>query len=30
MKRPSEESFLTVAEIAELLKVHRQTIRNWL
>lgn len=30
MKRPSEESFLTVTEVAELLKVNRQTIRNWI
>lgn len=25
-----EEEFLTVAEVAELLKLNRQTIRNWI
>jgi excisionase family DNA binding protein len=26
----SEESFLTVAEVAELLKLNQQTVRNWI
>ena len=27
---PNEESFLTVAEVAELLKLNQQTVRNWI
>jgi excisionase family DNA binding protein len=27
---PHEESFLTVAEVAELLKLNQQTVRNWI
>jgi len=26
----AEESFLTVAEVAELLKLNQQTVRNWI
>lgn len=26
----SEESFLTVAEVAELLRLNQQTVRNWI
>jgi excisionase family DNA binding protein len=26
----SEESFLTVAEVAEMLKLNQQTVRNWI
>jgi excisionase family DNA binding protein len=26
----SEESFLTVAEVAEVLKLNQQTVRNWI
>lgn len=29
-RSPRDETFLTVAEIAELLKVHEQTVRDWL
>jgi excisionase family DNA binding protein len=27
---PTEDSFLTVAEVAELLKLNQQTVRNWI
>ena len=27
---PQEDSFLTVAEVAELLKLNQQTVRNWI
>src|SRR5205807_8308911 len=27
---PSEDTFLTVAEVAELLKLNQQTVRNWI
>src|SRR5437588_689938 len=27
---PNEDSFLTVAEVAELLKLNQQTVRNWI
>ncbi len=27
---PIDESFLTVAEVAKLLKINQQTIRNWI
>jgi excisionase family DNA binding protein len=27
---PSEDSFLTVAEVAETLKLNQQTVRNWI
>ncbi len=30
-ERPeTEESFLTVAEVAEMLKLNQQTVRNWI
>jgi excisionase family DNA binding protein len=30
MSATPEESFLTVAEVAELLKLNQQTVRNWI
>jgi len=30
MPNEIEESFLTVAEVAELLKLNQQTVRNWI
>jgi len=29
-ERERDESFLTVAEVAELLKLNQQTVRNWI
>jgi excisionase family DNA binding protein len=29
-RRPLDDSFLTVAEVADILKLNQQTVRNWI